>query len=149
MGNFLVIIGNSNTVVKTAEKKSMNHLSTTPQYSPAKAKQGNANALRNSMWKSFKMYLNEAFTGLQELSFTEDLHLTLYMDWCWFEWPLLNLNVTPKGGWGCLMLPSFGKSQGCHWIPISCLLSCFFFPCPLALSVLPFSAYVTFSWPFV
>ena len=32
---------------------------------------------------------------------------------------------TLKGGWGCLMSLTFLESQGCHLIPLSCLLSCF------------------------
>ena len=43
-----------------------------------------------------------------------------------------------KGGRGCLMFPSCLDSQGCHLIPLSYLLSCFFLPSPLALSVLSF-----------
>ena len=33
---------------------------------------------------------------------------------------------TPKGGQGCLMSTSCLESQGCHLIPLSYLLSCFF-----------------------
>ena len=44
----------------------------------------------------------------------------------------------PKGGWGCLLSLSCLESQGCHLIPLSYLLSCFFLPSPLALSVLSF-----------
>ena len=43
-------------------------------------------------------------------------------------------NISPKGGWGCLMSPSYLESQGCHLIPLSCLLSCFS-ASALALSV--------------
>ena len=35
------------------------------------------------------------------------------------------LFLPPKGGRGCLMSPSCLESQGCHLIPLSCLLSCF------------------------
>ena len=31
----------------------------------------------------------------------------------------------PKGDWGCLMSLSCVESQGCHWVPLSYLLSCF------------------------
>ena len=34
--------------------------------------------------------------------------------------------AAPKGGQGCLMFPSCLESQGCHLIPLSYLLSCFF-----------------------
>ena len=30
----------------------------------------------------------------------------------------------PKGGWGCLISPPCLESQGCHLIPLCCLLSC-------------------------
>ena len=33
---------------------------------------------------------------------------------------------SPKGGQGCLMSSSCLESQGCHLIPLSYLLSCFF-----------------------
>ena len=45
---------------------------------------------------------------------------------------------SPKGGRGCLMSRSCLESQGCHLIPLSYLLSCFFLPSLLALSVLSF-----------
>ena len=31
----------------------------------------------------------------------------------------------PKGGWGCLMSLPCVESKGCHWVPLSYLLSCF------------------------
>ena len=36
------------------------------------------------------------------------------------------IHIPPKGGWGCLMSPSCLESQGCHLIPLSYLLACFF-----------------------
>ena len=45
------------------------------------------------------------------------------------------LLTAPKGGWGCLMSLSCLESQGCHFIPLSYLLSCFFLPSPLALDL--------------
>ena len=64
--------------------------------------------------------------------------------------PLQSLPVppatSPKGGRGCLMSPSCLESQGCHLIPLSYLLSCFF-PCLALLLFLSchFSANGLFS----
>ena len=43
--------------------------------------------------------------------------------------------LPPKGGRGCLMFSSCLESQGCHLIPLSYLLSCFFFFLPSSLAV--------------
>ena len=45
---------------------------------------------------------------------------------------------TPKGGRGCLMSPSCLESRGCHLIPLSYLLSCFFCLVLLLFLVLSF-----------
>ena len=55
---------------------------------------------------------------------------------------------TPKGGWGCLMSPSCLESQGCHLIPLSYLLSCFFCLVLLLFLSCHFSANGPFSWLF-
>ena len=63
-------------------------------------------------------------------------------------WPTCDM-FTPKGGRGWLMSPSCLESQGCHLLPLSYLLSCFFFsPCLVLLLFLSchFSANGPFSW---
>ena len=39
---------------------------------------------------------------------------------------IYSVDLTLKRGWGCLMTSSCLESQGCHLIPLSYLLSCFF-----------------------
>ena len=64
-------------------------------------------------------------SGISRLSFDSSF-LSLLLFFC-----------PPKRGQGCLTSPSCLESQGFHLIPLSCLLSCFFLPSPLVLSVLP------------
>ena len=53
-----------------------------------------------------------------------------------------------KGGQGCLMSTSWLESQGCHLIPLSYLLSCFFFLVLLLFLSCNFSANGPFCWLF-
>ena len=55
---------------------------------------------------------------------------------------------TPKGGRGCLMSSPCLESQGCHLIPLSYLLSCFFCLVLLLFLSCHFSANGPFSWLF-
>ena len=57
---------------------------------------------------------------------------------------------TLKAGRGCLLSSSCLESQGCHLIPLSYLLSCFFFSCLVILLFLSchFSANGLLSWLF-
>ena len=54
----------------------------------------------------------------------------------------------PQAGRGCLMSPSCLESQGCHLIPLSYLLSCFFCLVLLLFLSCHFSANGPFSWLF-
>ena len=55
---------------------------------------------------------------------------------------------SPKGGRGCLMSPSCLESQGCHLIPLSYLLSCYFCLILLLFLSCHFSANGPVSWLF-
>ena len=59
------------------------------------------------------------------------------------ESAVVSVSLSPlKGGRGCLMSSSCLESQGCHLVPLSYLLSCFF--C-LVLLLFLFSANGPFS----
>ena len=91
-------------------------------------------------------------TGLEILSLNVAMFCANSFDhWinheCWGKFANCLSNWPLKGGRGCLMSPSGLESQGCHLIPVSYLLSCFFCLVLLFLSC-HFSAKRPFSWLF-